>query len=52
MPEKFKMLYGYNGRRMFAISLKESDHIKITSKMNSTKYGINKEAERRQKWYF
>ena len=46
MPEKFKMLYGYNGRRMFAISLKESDHIKITSKMNSTKYGINKEAER------
>lgn len=46
MPNKFKDKFGYSTNNMFSIALKDSDHIKITSMMNSNAYGLRGDADK------
>ncbi|MCQ4935946.1 hypothetical protein [Anaerotignum propionicum] len=45
MPKKFADRFGLDGDYMFAMIINRSDHIKITSKFNQSKYGLRESAD-------
>lgn len=45
MPKKFSANFGLNENDMFAIIIDQADHIKITGRFNSSKYGLRDKAE-------